>query len=98
MNVITILSSKGQLVVPKTIRDRRGWKAGDRIELVESGAGVIMRAISAAPSGKSADEIFAGIDAIVSKCHITPIGDAEAAAIALQALVEADSKTRSRTD
>jgi AbrB family looped-hinge helix DNA binding protein len=98
MNAITTLSSKGQLVVPKTIRDRRGWKAGDRIELVESGAGVILRVVPATASGKTADEVFATIDALIAESNITPMNDIEAMALARQALVEADNKTRSCAD
>jgi AbrB family looped-hinge helix DNA binding protein len=97
MNAITTLSSKGQLVVPKAMRDRHGWKAGDRIELVESGAGVILRAVPAAASGQTADKVFAAIDAIVAAHGIAPMGDAEARALAVQALVDADNKTRSRS-
>jgi|JI8StandDraft_2_1071088.scaffolds.fasta_scaffold51935_2 AbrB family looped-hinge helix DNA binding protein len=97
MNAITTLSSKGQLVVPKAMRDRHGWKAGDRIELVESGASVILRAVPAAASGQTAAVVFAAIDAIVAAHSITPMGDAEAKALAVQALVDADNKTRSRS-
>lgn len=96
MNVITTLSSKGQLVVPKAIRERQGWKPGDQIELVDSGAGVFMRAVPAAPSGTSATDVFAAIDAIVARSHASPVDDAQAAAMAAQALAEADSSTRSR--
>lgn len=98
MNAVSKLSSKGQLVVPKAVRDRYGWKAGDQIELVESGAGVIMRAVPAAASGQTAAAVFAAIDAIVAAHGITPMGDAEARALAVQALVDADNKTRSRSD
>jgi AbrB family looped-hinge helix DNA binding protein len=95
MNVMAILSSKGQLVVPKAIRQRHGWKAGDRIELVESAAGVMLRAVPTATSGQTAEAVFAAIDAIVATCSIAPIDDAEATAIAVQALVAADNNTRS---
>ncbi len=95
MNAISKLSSKGQLVVPKSVRDRHGWKAGDQIELVESGAGVFMRAIAAATTGISAADVFASIDAIVANSHITPIDDAEARAFAVQMLIAADNNTRS---
>jgi len=95
MNAITKLSSKGQLVVPKAVRDRHGWKPGDEIELVESGAGVILRAVPTAASDVTAAQVFASIDAIVAGYAITPISDAEAMALALQAMAAADGKTRS---
>jgi AbrB family looped-hinge helix DNA binding protein len=95
MTAMTILSSKGQLVVPKAIRQRHGWKAGDRIELVDTAAGVMLRAVPTAASGQTTEAVFAAIDAIVARCSITPIDDAEATAMAMQALVEADDNTRS---
>jgi AbrB family looped-hinge helix DNA binding protein len=97
MNAMAILSSKGQLVVPKAIRDRHGWKAGDRIELVETAAGLTLRAAPVPASHTTADTVFAAIDAIVAACRTTPITDAEAGAIAVQSLAERDDTTRSGT-
>lgn len=45
MAVTATLTSKGQLTVPKEIRDRLGLAPGDRVEFVpgEDGRGVVMR-------------------------------------------------------
>ena len=40
MNARTKLSSKGQLVIPKTVRDAHGWKEGMEFEFVENERGV----------------------------------------------------------
>jgi antitoxin PrlF len=33
--VVSILSSKGQIVIPKDVRDKLGVQAGDRIQFIE---------------------------------------------------------------
>jgi AbrB family looped-hinge helix DNA binding protein len=48
MSVITTkLSSKGQIVIPKEIRDELHWEAGMQLSLVATGSGVSLKAISA---------------------------------------------------
>lgn len=48
MSVITIkLSSKGQIVIPKEIRDELHWQAGTQLSLVTSVSGVSLRAMPA---------------------------------------------------
>lgn len=37
------LSTKGQLVIPREIRDRNGWTAGTRLELEEVAGAVTLR-------------------------------------------------------
>lgn len=39
------LSSKGQVVIPKEIRDELHWDAGTRIALVSSASGVTLKAM-----------------------------------------------------
>lgn len=47
MSVATIkLSSKGQLVIPKEIRDELQWEAGAELTLVSSPSGVTLKAVS----------------------------------------------------
>jgi AbrB family looped-hinge helix DNA binding protein len=45
----TILSTKGQVIVPKAIRKRRGWEAGVRLEVEETPDGVLLRSAPAFP-------------------------------------------------
>ena len=39
------LSSKGQLVLPKRIRDKRGWNQGSKVEIEEVPGGVLLRLV-----------------------------------------------------
>lgn len=46
MSVATItLSSKGQLVIPKEVRDELHWKAGTELTLISSASGVTLKAL-----------------------------------------------------
>jgi AbrB family looped-hinge helix DNA binding protein len=46
MSVATItLSSKGQVVIPKEIRDELHWRAGTQITLISSASGVTLKAV-----------------------------------------------------
>ncbi len=47
----TRLSTRGQLVLPKSLRDRRGWRAGDNFVVEDRPEGVLIRRADAqAPS------------------------------------------------
>jgi AbrB family looped-hinge helix DNA binding protein len=39
----TKLSTKGQLIIPKEVRERMGWRAGTELDVEERGAEVILR-------------------------------------------------------
>jgi AbrB family looped-hinge helix DNA binding protein len=41
----TTVSSKGQIVLPKAIRDKRRWKAGTKLTVEERPEGVLLRSI-----------------------------------------------------
>lgn len=40
---ITTVSTKGQVILPKTIRDRLNWSAGTRLTVEETKAGVVLK-------------------------------------------------------
>jgi AbrB family looped-hinge helix DNA binding protein len=40
----TRVSSKGQVIIPKPVRDRHGWREGTELEVDDSGDAVILRA------------------------------------------------------
>jgi AbrB family looped-hinge helix DNA binding protein len=45
----TLLSSKGQVIIPKTIRSSHHWKAGTRFVIEEVQGGVLLKPISSFP-------------------------------------------------
>ncbi|MBY5557108.1 AbrB/MazE/SpoVT family DNA-binding domain-containing protein [Rhizobium leguminosarum] len=42
-NLITTVSTKGQIILPKTIRQRREWEAGTRLIVEETPEGVLLK-------------------------------------------------------
>jgi AbrB family looped-hinge helix DNA binding protein len=42
MSVIR-LSSKGQIVIPKAIRDKHRWREGQELEIIESEDGLVLK-------------------------------------------------------
>ena len=53
----TKLSSKGQVVLPKAVRDARRWRAGTRFAVEEVKDGVLLRPLRPLPSSKF-EEVF----------------------------------------
>lgn len=43
MNAHTKLSAKGQVVIPKAVRERMKWAQGDDLEIVETAGGLLLR-------------------------------------------------------
>ena len=41
----TIVSTKGQVILPKSIRRQRGWEAGTRLTVEETPEGVLLKAV-----------------------------------------------------
>jgi AbrB family looped-hinge helix DNA binding protein len=42
-SVITTVSTKGQVILPKAIRDRRDWNVGTRLIVEETEDGILLR-------------------------------------------------------
>lgn len=57
MNAQTKLSAKGQVVIPKAVRDRLQWAEGEALEVVETAGGVLLRR-KGAPREKISIEEF----------------------------------------
>lgn len=54
----TRVSSKGQIVIPKSIRDEEGWTEGTELDVERTPAGVILRnSARTSKARKSLDEV-----------------------------------------
>lgn len=62
MNVKTTLSAKGQVVIPKDVRDQLGLVPGQVLDVVPMGGGVLLKP-QHRKSGRSFEEIMVGIKA-----------------------------------
>jgi len=49
MAITTKLSSKGQIVIPKEVRKALKWKPGLRLEVIDTGNGVVLRPLRPVP-------------------------------------------------
>jgi AbrB family looped-hinge helix DNA binding protein len=43
MNAFTKMSDKGQVVVPKAVRELKGWLPGTDLEVIDLGDGIMLR-------------------------------------------------------
>jgi AbrB family looped-hinge helix DNA binding protein len=80
----TIVSTKGQVILPKGIRQQRNWGAGTRLTVEDTKDGVLLKAAPLFPATrpedvagmlaykgapKSLDDMKAGIEAEVRRRH-----------------------------
>lgn len=42
----TVLSSKGQVIIPKPVRAAHHWTSGERLLVIDTGDGVLLRPVS----------------------------------------------------
>ena len=62
----TKVSAKGQVVIPKDVRDRLHWVSGTELEVVDGPAGVMLRAKPSERKKLPFDEALAQLRAIVN--------------------------------
>jgi AbrB family looped-hinge helix DNA binding protein len=58
----TIVSTKGQVILPKAIRNRRRWNAGTRLVVEDTADGVLLRPAPHFPESRPAD-VYASLPA-----------------------------------
>ncbi|MBV9571471.1 MAG: AbrB/MazE/SpoVT family DNA-binding domain-containing protein [Alphaproteobacteria bacterium] len=51
----TIVSTKGQVILPKAVRDRRRWEPGTRLVVEETPDGVLLKSTSPFPRTRPED-------------------------------------------
>ena len=57
----TTLSTKGQVILPKPIREALGWDAGARLIVERTPEGVLLKPVSSFP-GTHPDDVFGCLD------------------------------------
>lgn len=68
----TTLSAKGQVVIPKDVRDALGLHAGQQLDVIRSGDAVLLRA-TPMKSGQSADEVAARVRELAASYRGPPV-------------------------
>lgn len=63
----TLLSSKGQVIIPKMLRVARHWGAGTRLEVQDTPEGILLKHI--APTHKT--DLKSGLEAIRQRLSYT---------------------------
>jgi AbrB family looped-hinge helix DNA binding protein len=51
----TVVSTKGQIILPKTVREQRNWPPGTRLIVEQVPEGVLLRSASSIPRSKPED-------------------------------------------
>ena len=54
----TRLSTKGQLILPKSLRDAKGWTAGTEFTVEETREGVLLRPAKPFPGKAKLEDVF----------------------------------------
>ncbi|QQV77833.1 AbrB/MazE/SpoVT family DNA-binding domain-containing protein [Sphingomonas aliaeris] len=89
MNTQTTLSEKGQVVIPKDVRDALGFVAGQKLDVIRSGNGVFLRPAQQ-KSGRTTDEIVAELRKLYK--HEGPAATIDEMNAAVDAMFAAKSK------
>ena len=45
----TILSSKGQIIIPKPVRNARHWEPGQKLEVIDTADGILLKPVRSYP-------------------------------------------------
>ncbi|MGB3833315.1 MAG: AbrB/MazE/SpoVT family DNA-binding domain-containing protein [Mesorhizobium sp.] len=53
--LIVTVSSKGQVIIPRVVRERREWRNGTRLTVEETEDGVLLKSAPAFPETRSED-------------------------------------------
>jgi len=59
-NMKTVVSTKGQVILPKAVRIRRGWTPGTELVVEESGDGVVLK-LSPAFAQTRPEDVFGSL-------------------------------------
>jgi AbrB family looped-hinge helix DNA binding protein len=72
MNAKTIMSAKGQVVIPKDVRERLRLQAGDKLDVLETADGILLKRSSAMPK-LSIEEALARLRTLLPRYEGPPV-------------------------
>lgn len=55
MATTTVLSSKGQIIIPKPIRNAHHWEPGQRLEVIDAEEGILLKPAAPFPESTLAE-------------------------------------------
>ena len=60
VQLTTVISTKGQVILPKSLREERGWAAGTRLVVEATDDGILLRATPVF-AATNPDDVFASL-------------------------------------
>ena len=84
-HLTTTVSTKGQVILPKAVRERRDWSAGTRLVVEDTADGVLLKRAPAFPPTRP-EEVFG----------MLPRGDAPKSVEEMDAAVLLEARRRAR--
>ncbi len=82
----TVLSSKGQVIIPKTLRAARRWGPGTRLEVLDTPEGVLFKPAQHSAKGELATGLAAIRRRVAYRGPVVGIADMDAAVLREAAL------------
>ncbi len=95
MMMQTRLSAKGQVVLPKATRVRKGWASGLRLDVIDFPGGVFLKEHPDTSARSSADDVFDRLREIAARRSHLDITDDEALRVSIEDAVRRDESTKS---
>ena len=77
----TVLSSKGQVIIPKTLRAARRWGPGTRLEVFDTPDGVLFRPVQHATKAELASGLAAIRQRVAYRGPVVSLADMDAAVL-----------------
>lgn len=92
----TRLSAKGQVVLPKATRLRKGWASGLRLDVIDVPGGVFLKEHPDDSARSSVEEVFDRLHEIAARYPRSEISDEQALLLSIDDAVRRDEATKSR--
>ena len=92
----TRLSAKGQVVLPKATRLRKGWASGLRLDVIDFPGGIFLKEHPDESARSNADDVFDRLREIAARHPPSDTSDEQALQYSIEDAVRRDEATKSR--